>query len=516
MNGPFYGAWVVRGGYALNESLVRKVKAAPILVAGDVMVDEYIIGDVDRISPESPVPVLVARDRLRRLGGAGNVVRNLVSLGAKVALFGTVGKDEAGEWFRDHCESSQIETFWLKEDSSRPTTMKTRVVARNQQIVRIDEEHERDLDPDLESAIISEIAQVLPQVHGIVISDYGKGFLTPRVLEALLAGGRRGNDVPIIVDPKGMDYRRYSGATYITPNIREASLASGTEIRDRDSLVRAGRILLDHTAAEGIVVTRGRDGMTLVTRKKDQDFRVKPVEIVDVTGAGDTVVSAIALAVASGLSIEEAIELANLAASLVVSKFGAAWVTLDQIAESLRATSQEQKTLSKDDIATVLRNHRIQGQSIVFTNGCFDLFHVGHLEILRKAANHGDILVVGVNSDRSVARIKGPGRPIIGETERVELLSALPFVTYVIVFDEDTPLNIIKEVRPDVLVKGEDWRGKPVVGEEIVKARGGRVTFVKHVPGVSTSGILQRIRTPDNAVGGDSPREKAGRPSVSG
>ncbi|MBM3300359.1 MAG: D-glycero-beta-D-manno-heptose 1-phosphate adenylyltransferase, partial [Deltaproteobacteria bacterium] len=224
------------------------------------------------------------------------------------------------------------------------------------------------------------------------------------------------------------------------------------------------------------------------------DFRVKPVEIVDVTGAGDTVVSALALSLASGLSIEEAINVANLAASLVVSRFGAAWVTLDQMVESLRGPWQRSKRVEIDEIASVLRHHRIQGQSIVFTNGCFDLFHIGHLELLRRASALGDVLVVGLNSDKSVARIKGQGRPIVEESDRVELIAALHFVDYVVVFRDDTPLNLIKEVRPDVLVKGEDWRGKTVVGEDVVRARGGRVAFVDHVPGVSTTDLLRKIR----------------------
>lgn len=477
----------------MNESVVWKMKPAPILVAGDVMVDEYILGDVERISPESPVPVLVARDRLRRLGGAGNVVRNLVSLGGRVALFATVGRDEAGEWFKLHCEGMAVDAFWLKDDLSRPTTIKTRVVARNQQIVRIDEERVREIDPAIEEAVIDDVKKVMPQVKAVIISDYGKGFLTSGLLNALLSLARV-HGLPVFVDPKGMDYARYRGATYITPNVREASLASGVEIRDRESLTRAGMILLDHAEAEGIVVTRGRDGITLVSEKRDQDFPVKPVEIVDVTGAGDTVVSTLALAVASGLSIEEAIGLANLSASLVVSRFGAASVTLEQMAESLRATHQGSKRVTKDDIGAVLRNHRIQGHRVVFTNGCFDLFHVGHLEILRRSRAQGDVLVVGVNSDRSVARIKGSGRPIVPESERVELLSALNFVDYVVLFEEDTPLELIKEVQPDVLVKGEDWKGKEVVGGDLVTARGGRVAFVSHVPGVSTSDIIRRIK----------------------
>ncbi len=477
----------------MDESLIRKLKAAPVLVVGDVMVDEYILGEVERISPESPVPVVVARDRLRKLGGAGNVVRNLVSMGGSVALLGAVGKDNAGQWFRHHCEQNSVDTFWLKDDELRPTTIKTRVVARNQQIVRIDEEHLGELAPELEKAVIHDLESVMPQVKAAIVSDYGKGFLTSAVLEALLASART-HKVPVLVDPKGMNFTRYRGATFITPNVREASLASGIDIRGRETLVQAGRALLEQVAAEGIIITRGRDGSTLVTRDKDQDFPVKPVEIVDVTGAGDTVIATLALAIASGLSIENAVSLANLAASLVVSRFGAASVTLEEMVNSLKQDYRASKNVAPDQIARVLRDHRLRGQRIVFTNGCFDLFHAGHLELLRRASVFGDVLVVGINSDKSVARIKGPGRPIVNQSDRIELVSALSFVDYVVVFEEDTPLNLIKEVRPDVLVKGEDWKGRRVVGEDVVRARGGKVEFVKLIGGRSTTELINRIR----------------------
>lgn len=477
----------------MNETLIKKLKPAPILVAGDVMVDEYILGDVERISPESPVPVLVARDRLRRLGGAGNVVQNLVSMGGSVALFAAVGTDSAGKWFKRHCEEMAVESFWIKDDNSRPTTIKTRVVARNQQIVRIDEEHVADISPELERALAEDIRSVMPQVKAVVISDYGKGFITDGLLRSLLEEARS-NGIPVLVDPKGMDYKRYRSTTYITPNVREASMASGIEIRDEDSLARAGEVLVNHTDAQGVIITRGREGISLVTPHKVQHFPVKPVEIVDVTGAGDTVISTLALAVANGLSIENSISLANLAASLVVARFGAASVSLEEMIEALKDKPLNNKLVPIGEIEAVLRSHRIQGHKIVFTNGCFDLFHTGHLELLRKAAALGNVLVLGMNSDASVARIKGAGRPIVAESDRVELVSALNLVDYVVVFHEDTPLNLIKEVRPDILVKGEDWIGKQVVGEDVVKARGGRVEFVKHVPGVSTSELIKRIR----------------------
>lgn len=477
----------------MDERLIRDIKPEPILVAGDVMVDEYIIGEVERISPESPVPVLVVRDRLRRLGGAGNVVKNLVSLGGGVALFAAVGKDGAGQWFKRHCEEMAVESFWLKEHRSRPTTIKTRIVARNQQIVRVDEERLGDISPELERSAIEDLRSVVPQVKAVVISDYGKGFLTRGLLEELIRSAKA-SELPVLVDPKGRDYSRYRGATYITPNRQEVSLASGIEVNDNESLVRAGRVVLDQAEAEAVIVTRGKEGSTLVTRTAVKDFPVKPVEIIDVTGAGDTVIAALAMCAASGFSIENAIAVANLAASLVVSRFGAASVTLPEMLDSLNKHVRDSKLLGPEEVDGALRAHRMRGDKIAFTNGCFDLLHAGHLKTLRQASKLGDVLVVGINSDESVGQIKGPGRPIVGESERVELVSALDFVNYVVVFNEPTPLSVIERVRPDVLVKGEDWEGKEVVGEEIVKARGGTVRFVSHMKGLSTTELIERIR----------------------
>jgi D-beta-D-heptose 7-phosphate kinase/D-beta-D-heptose 1-phosphate adenosyltransferase len=477
----------------LDEDVIRNITQAPIMVVGDVMVDEYVVGNVDRISPESPVPVLVARDRLRRLGGAGNVVANLVSQGATVALVATIGADNAGDWFRRHCEELGVETFWLKELDSRPTTIKTRVVAKHQQIVRIDEEHLTRIPPEIENEILPAISSVMAQVKAVIVSDYGKGLLTPRILDAVMSSAKE-NDLPVLVDPKGLDYRRYRGATYLTPNTREASLASGIDIVDSASIAEAGGILLDQADAKGVVLTRGREGCTLITRDRIQNFPVEPVEIIDVTGAGDTVAATLTLALANGLSIQSAIRMSNIAASLVVSRFGAATVTLQEIMDRINSKTPDTKTVNFGKIGSLLRSHRMQGKKIVFTNGCFDLFHAGHLETLRQASAMGDVLVVGINSDKSVASIKGKGRPIISQSYRAELVTSLSFVDYAVLFDEDTPLELIKEVRPDVLVKGEDWKGKKVVGAEIVKARGGRVEFIRHLSGISTSEIIEKIR----------------------
>ncbi len=476
------------------EDLIESIKPVPIMVVGDVMADEYVLGDVERISPESPVPVMVARDKFRTLGGAGNVVRNIVSLGGSVALFAVVGKDAAGGWLRGHCGEVGVETFWLKEDPSRPTTVKTRVVARNQQIVRIDQEQVGEIRPETAAEVISEIGTVVRQVKAVIVSDYGKGFVTLPVLRALLEGARAGS-IPVLVDPKGMDYSKYRGATYLTPNLREASAAAGLEIHDQDSLIAAGQRILDTTKAQGLVVTRGRDGITLLRRNRPpENFPVKPVEIIDVTGAGDTVIATLGMALANGISIENAVRTANLAASIVVSRFGAAAVTVREMLEAVKDGTRNQKVVTIEEIAGVLRGYRIQGKKIVFTNGCFDLFHAGHLEILRRAAELGDVIVVGVNSDASVGRLKGAGRPIFPQSHRADLIASLEFVKHVVVFDEDTPLRLIQQVKPDILVKGEDWRGKEVVGEDVVKSRGGRVEFVRHVAGLSTSGIIEKVR----------------------
>lgn len=477
----------------LNEKLIGEIKSVPILVAGDVMVDEYVVGDVDRISPESPVPVLVSRDVLRRLGGAGNVVANLVSLGSGVALLAAVGTDDAGKWFKGRCEELGVETFWLKQTESRPTTIKTRVVARNQQIVRIDQESLNQLDPDTGELVVRDADSLLAQVKAVILSDYGKGFLTGEVIAKIINGAKRRN-VPVLVDPKGLDFEKYRGCSYLTPNIREASAASGIEIRDETSLAQAGRRIIEKTEAKGVIVTKGRAGSSLITGERVAHFPVEPVEIIDVTGAGDTVIAALGVALGNDLNIDEAISMANLAGSLVVSRFGAAAVTLKEMAECLSERDRNGKIFDLKDIASVLRSDRIQGKKIVFSNGCFDLLHAGHLHTLRQASKLGDTLVVGVNSDISVKSIKGPHRPIIGESQRMELLAALDMVDYVIAFDEDTPLRLIKEVAPDILVKGEDWRGKEVVGAEIVQTKGGRVEFVELKPGCSTSLIIDRIK----------------------
>jgi D-beta-D-heptose 7-phosphate kinase/D-beta-D-heptose 1-phosphate adenosyltransferase len=291
-----------------------------------------------------------------------------------------------------------------------------------------------------------------------------------------------------------MDFRRYRGATYITPNLKEASLASGIEIHSEESLLMAGKALLEQADVQAVIITRGREGSTLVTRKKAQDFSARQVEIVDVTGAGDTVIATMALAVANGLSIEGAASLANLAASLVVARFGAASVTLDEMVDSLNGQVRDNKCISFEDISSVLRNHRIAGHKIVFTNGCFDLFHAGHLDLLRQTSSLGEVTVVGINSDESVRRLKGPKRPIVALADRIAVLAALNFVDYIVPFSEDTPLKLIKEVQPDVLVKGEDWAGKEVVGSDVVNARGGRVQFAKFVPGISTTSLIKKIR----------------------
>ena len=381
----------------MTEDVIRKLKSVPVLVIGDVMVDEYIIGEVNRISPEAPVPVLLVQQRLKRLGGAGNVVRNLVSLRGQVTLAASVGNDPAGTWLRNECERIGVDVTWLYENSERPTTLKTRIVANSQQIVRVDDECVTSGSDHAQEKLIESLVRVMPEAKAVVISDYAKGFLTEPLLKAVCELSQS-EGIPIIVDPKGSDYSRYRGATFITPNLREAALASGLEIRDEKTLAEAGRVLLERTAASGIIITRGREGSTLVTRETSQNFPVRSLEIIDVTGAGDTFLAMFSLALANDLPVDRCVDLAGLAASLVVSKFGAAIVTLPEMSDSLGKSVGSSKALEIGNISEVLQEHRLKKKKITLTCGTFDLLHQGYIHLLRNAAEMGDILVVGVLS----------------------------------------------------------------------------------------------------------------------
>ena len=459
-------------------------------VVGDVMLDVSIRGLVDRMSPEAPVPVIAIKERTVALGGAGNVAQGLTALGASVVLGGVIGRDDAGEEVGRLCDLAGIATSALARVPSRETTSKTRVFARERPIARLDGECTSPIDADVIDTIVAALGTAEPP-DVIVVSDYAKGVVAPRLF-AWLASFAAARGLPLVVDPKGRDFARYAGATVITPNARELE-AAGAPIEPTDdvALDLAARGLAECARAESLVLTLGAAGSALwregrpLTRMAATARRV-----VDVTGAGDTLVATLALGLAAGLPLDEAAELANRAAGLAVERPGCAVIEARELARALSPLPSSDAALPRDGLATRVAWWRLRGDRVVFTNGCFDLLHTGHIALLERASSLGDALVVGLNSDTSVRQLKGPSRPIVPAPERARILAALRWVDAVVVFDDVTPLELIRELRPDVLVKGADYRIEEVVGRADVESWGGRVELVPLVDARSTTRLL--------------------------
>ncbi len=466
-----------------------------VLVLGDIISDVYLWGTVSRISPEAPVPVFESAERRPVLGGAANVAANLQAFGCEVSLVGVVGMDAAAQEVRTLLEKQRISTTWLVEDSGRPTTEKTRLVAQQQQMLRLDQEERQPLDRAAWERVVEHALELMPDVDGMICSDYHKGVCIPDVIEPVFAQARA-LDRPIVVDPKVLDFASYHGATVLTPNRLEAERATGRVLADELEVETAGRELCEASQAEAVLVTRGPDGMTLVSSTQAPvHIPSNAREVFDSTGAGDTVIATFTMAILSGLDFVEAMRLANTAAGVVVGKVGTALVTPSELRAAcvLEAALEMRKVLSREELVQVVRQHRQAGKRIVFTNGCFDLLHVGHMRYLQQARALGDLLVLGVNDDDSVRRLKGDKRPLIPHAERASVLSALACVDYVTVFSEDTPLELIECVRPDVLVKGGDYTPETVVGRDEVEAYGGEVALVPFVEGFSTTDIIDSV-----------------------
>ena len=474
--------------------IVEQCAGHEIWVVGDLMLDEYVQGAVERVSPEAPVPVVRADAVQYRLGGAANVARQVAVLGARVVLGGVVGRDAAGERIVEGCARAGIDTRGIVRDESRPTTRKLRVLGQGQQLVRLDWEDAGACAPALVS-MLSDRMLAGPQPDTVILSDYAKGVLTDQCLSHLI-GAARARACRVFVDPKRRDLTAYRGASVLTPNLGELSLAAGRRLdpADLDSIAAAARPLIDAASLEGILVTLSERGMLYVGA--DGTFHHIPAvrrDVADVTGAGDTVVAVLATALAAGATIEQAMEVANVAAGIAVSKIGAVAIEPAEISAAL-VDIQGSKVLSRDALAARAAAWRASGRRIVFTNGCFDLLHAGHLSLLEEAAKLGDVLVLAINSDQSVHRLKGEGRPILPASDRAALLAALACVDAVTVFDEDTPLETLRVLRPHVLVKGQDYSLADVVGRELVEADGGRVELVPLLDARSTSAIVERIR----------------------
>jgi D-beta-D-heptose 7-phosphate kinase / D-beta-D-heptose 1-phosphate adenosyltransferase len=473
-------------------AILDRFNGMNIWVVGDLMLDEYVMGAVERISPEAPVPVVRVRDTEHRLGGAANVARQVAALGAKVTLAGVIGEDAAGTDFLRLCEASNIDTRAVIRLSERRTTRKLRVLGHSQQLLRLDWEDVRPCTPQVSVRMVSKLTAG-PPPDAIILSDYAKGVLTSETITAVT--GLRGTG-PVVVDPKHRDFTRYRGATTVTPNLRELEAAAGQSLDadDPEAIAAAARPLALAAGFEAMVVTLGDRGM-LVVPVEGENIPVPAIQraVYDVTGAGDTAISVLALSLAARATLHSAAQLANAAAGVSVGQIGAVAVDSGSIRDALTARP-EGKILGREDLVARAATWRMAGKRIVFTNGCFDLLHAGHLSLLSQAAKLGDVLVLAINSDASVRRLKGPERPLVPQEDRAAVLAALGFVDAVTIFDEDTPLEVMQSVRPNVLVKGGDYKLEDVVGREFIEAGGGRVVLVQLTPEKSTTALVERIR----------------------
>ncbi len=480
----------------MNEILSRLIEGNPtILVAGDLILDRYVWGDVERISPEAPVQVLRWKNETETLGGAANVARNLAALGCNVRLLGFIGDDDDGRRFERLAEDAGVDGRYIQRLAGRPTVSKTRFIGRSQHVLRVDKEENSPLPPHSEGALLDALPAALEGVNGVICSDYLKGALSPVFMKGLIISANE-RETSIVVDTKGNDYSKYRGVRVITPNLAEVSQATGVKLDDESAIDKAVRALFDQVEPEMILVTRGPDGMTLFGRGgRIANESARALDVYDVTGAGDTATALFSLALFQGISPEEAVRVANLGSGVVVGKVGTATVTVAEIESALSGSRQgtAEKILGVEDLTLRLLNERAKGRKVIFTNGCFDLLHVGHIQYLQQARLLGDLLVVGLNDDESVRRVKGEGRPLIEERQRGLLLGALACVDYIVFFPEDTPENLLQTLRPDILVKGGDYTPDEVVGKNLVESYGGRVKILPFVEGVSTTNIVNTI-----------------------
>ncbi len=471
-----------------------------VLVVGDLMLDRYILGEVDRISPEAPVPVLRHAQRYERAGGAANVAMNLAGLGCQAMLAGFWGEDAERRELAAFLEEAKVDTLGVVT-TSLPTISKTRIVGRNQQLLRLDiESRERPGAADRQR-LLERVEQLVTKVHAVVLSDYAKGVLNAELCETAIRAARRAS-VPVLVDPKTPDFSKYSGATMVCPNLQELEAATGVEAtgvaaNDLETLLAAGEVHRVEHDLKYLCVTMSEKGIRVLSDAGTYHSPARAREVFDVSGAGDTVIATLAAALAGGLKVETAVELANLAAGIVVGKVGTVPIAQHELIAALTPSSgirSGEKVLDSERLAKRVQEWRAAGETIVFTNGCFDLLHVGHVTLLEECHRFGSKLVLGLNSDASVCRLKGPARPVVGERERARVMAALAAVDAVVLFEEDTPLELIRAVRPDVLVKGGDYSVETVVGHEDVIAAGGRVEIVPTVEGFSTSSLVEKVQ----------------------
>jgi D-beta-D-heptose 7-phosphate kinase/D-beta-D-heptose 1-phosphate adenosyltransferase len=463
------------------------------------MLDRYIRGEVDRLSPEAPIQILDVAEESALLGGAANVAMKAMDLGAHLHLVGAVGDDGPGEEIRALLRERSPAVDGLIAVPSRPTTVKTRLIAHNQQLLRVDREQRTPFPEAARDLLVAAAFEAASKADVVILEDYGKGVLSREVIGAALAGaGKR--SIPVIVDPNGRDYRRYAGVTVLTPNLRETEIAAGRSIKDEAGLQAAAEMLVDQTRGAALAVTRESEGISLF---RDQGQAVThtriptvPVAVYDVTGAGDAVVASLAISLACGIALEEACGVANLAGRAIVRQFGVGTLSIDRLLDEIAECAgrpEAKKVVKAPEAVKRLAEVRRGGGKVVFTNGCFDILHFGHAYLLQFARAQGDFLVLGLNSDASIRRLKGPDRPFVEGSQRAHMLSLYPFVDLVVEFDEDTPLELLEALRPDILVKGGDYTPETVVGRELVESSNGKVVICPRLEGLSTTDIVKKI-----------------------
>ena len=473
--------------------MINLVKKQPkILVIGDLMIDHYLWGECERISPEAPIPIVNIDDENTVLGGAGNVVNNLVALGAQTDILSVIGDCDIANELGTLLSNINVSTNHLVKEKGRLSSKKSRIIASHQQVIRYDRESDYDISEKSQQTLFGQYKKILKQYDIVLLSDYGKGVLTDSLTRDLIQEANN-LGIKVLVDPKGINYFKYSGAYLLTPNKKEASLATNIDIIDDSSLLRAITQLKEKCSLNVSLITLSENGVAIY----DNDLRVHPTmarEVYDVTGAGDTVLATLGYALSSNYDIDQAVEFANLAAGVVVGKIGSATASIDEINDyksSLHQSSSEEHIKTLIEIEVLSTKLKDKGKKIVFTNGCFDILHAGHVRYLETAKSFGDILMVGVNSDESVRTLKGKTRPINNEQDRALLIASLEAVDYVVIFNEDTPYELIKVIKPDILVKGGDYEGQKVVGQDLVS----ELKLVNFIEGKSTTRIIEKVQS---------------------
>lgn len=470
-------------------------KSPKVLVIGDLILDHYLWGSSDRISPEAPVQIVNIEKETKVLGGAGNVVNNLQALGAKVDILSILGNDENSATIRGLIKKIKVEDKFIFLEKDRLSSKKTRIISAQQQVVRFDHESKEDINQKSQKKLLDTFNKIANQFEIILLSDYGKGILTDNLTKSLISIANS-NKIKVLVDPKGSNFQKYKGSFLLTPNLKEASEACQIAIKNNQTLMEAIKKIKIECQLQISLITLSDQGVAIY----DDKFRKHPTiakEVFDVTGAGDTVLAALGFSLGIGMAIDESVKFANLAAAVVVGKIGSSTSSLDEIIEyesSINKSASDKHIKTLDEIIKLVLTFKNKSKKIVFTNGCFDLIHTGHIKYLEKAKTFGDILIVGLNSDKSVKSIKGNERPIVNQKDRAYTIAALEVVDYVVIFDEDTPIKLIKSIKPNVLVKGGDYQGKDVVGQDIAE----ELRIVKTIKGKSSSLLIEQIKNFNN------------------